>query len=252
MSQCIASRGAPDFRVEGEQPLAEVAGLREAWPWFAKEVDLIALQLLVQFAHGGAAASGVPWAFREQVSLEGHIPGHEYVQDNPDTPKVRRGRVLPQQSLRRDVAHSAHHMLCLWARRLILLAGVEIDEFDCLLVPRGRRHRLRRVMEHNVLGLDVSVYETLIVNVVHRLQYLAHDPLALSLRHVCGRLKEIKKLATATTLHHDVVHPLVLEDVLQTQHMGVGVQVQHPTQHGSPNRFPSRRKLLRAHLDDDI
>mmetsp|Transcript_116885 Transcript_116885/g.372165 ORF Transcript_116885/g.372165 Transcript_116885/m.372165 type:complete len:273 (-) Transcript_116885:2-820(-) len=107
-------------------------------------------------------------------------------------------------------------------------------------------------MEHDVLGLDVPVDETLLVYVVHSFQDLLHDPLALHLRHVQLCLEEGEQLATATSLHDDVVGRIILDHVIQAKHVRVRIQIEHPVQQRPPDRLTTGAELLVSHLHDHI
>mmetsp|Transcript_95854 Transcript_95854/g.268353 ORF Transcript_95854/g.268353 Transcript_95854/m.268353 type:complete len:268 (+) Transcript_95854:178-981(+) len=239
---------------EGEQVLAQVAGLREARPGLALEVDLCALQLLVHVVHGGAATPGVARLVAEHIAAEGHIARHEDVQDDPDAPQIGGRGVLPLQRLGRDVPHGPNDVFRLGAVWLVLLARVEIDQLNGLLRLRLlRRRRIRSgVMKHDVLRLDVSVDQATRVDVVDGLQDLSHDPLALPLGHIHFCLQEVEQLAAAAFLHDDVVAVLVLYDVVQTQHIAVSLEVQHAMEDASPNSLAAYGEFPRSHLDDDI
>jgi len=136
--------------------------------------------------------------------VEGRVAGEQYVRDDPDGPEVALPVVPAAQDggacvVRRSnpIGHGA-------IARLVYPGQAEVDQ------PHRRPSAAR--LEHNVLGLDISVHDVPVVEASHRLEQGLDYPRCLVLGE--GALDDpVEELAAGVSLRDDVDVLGVLEAV---------------------------------------
>mmetsp|Transcript_129763 Transcript_129763/g.276925 ORF Transcript_129763/g.276925 Transcript_129763/m.276925 type:complete len:235 (-) Transcript_129763:950-1654(-) len=212
MGESVLHRDRTLLRVECHQLLAQVPCQWEVRPRLLLPLQDFLLQGIVHLSGSRASYSavlqrhkGAPWRF----------PRHQDVEDNTDGPEVGLWGNLPKEGFGRDVAGRAHKAGGLGACWCPLHTSVKVDQL----------HRLWRLgvvsnqVEHDVLGLHVSMNKASFVQVPNGDENLANDPLALALSDLGLRDQEFKKLAAVALRHDNVKSLVVLQDLVDVEDM---------------------------------
>mmetsp|Transcript_7366 Transcript_7366/g.18807 ORF Transcript_7366/g.18807 Transcript_7366/m.18807 type:complete len:302 (-) Transcript_7366:167-1072(-) len=132
-----------------------------------------------------------------RVAVEGRRAAEHYVHDHPGAPRVAGLRVQPVEDLRVDVAGRPH----LAGQELARSESSRIAEVNDLELVALHR---RVVLEHEVLGLDITVAHTHVVHVRDGAKKLLHGHCCLHLRKLPRLYHALKELAAAAQLHDEV------------------------------------------------
>mmetsp|Transcript_22174 Transcript_22174/g.48489 ORF Transcript_22174/g.48489 Transcript_22174/m.48489 type:complete len:219 (+) Transcript_22174:857-1513(+) len=142
--------------------------------------------------------------FGVRVAKEGRIAAEHDVHDDADAPEVAELVVLAGQDLGRHVVRgtrlSGEHFTC------FKLAGqTEVDDFQKILLNGSLGH------EQEILRLEISVANMVLVHVVDGPDNLLHQYGGLDLGEVSGLDNSVEEFSSSSEFHHEVDVSVVLK-----------------------------------------